>query len=241
MPLIIMGNLDFNLAHPMTTRNMDLTTLVHQHQLEDAVSLFQQWLDRRYTWWQKCKNHKYHLANAQICSPDLYKSDHWALWILLPGATSAEHQCIKRHCSTLPTITPTTTTELIRNCKINILQEFKTTLKLEQAAHALEKQQCIKEAKAEANKCHQQLLQHITDLHNCQAQNTIPDSDLADLIKKAEAIANLDATDQLSTSSADTPYNPHTRSWISKDTWISIDHRHTLCKLGASEEQICPL
>jgi len=50
MPLIIMGDLNFNLTNPTTTRDMDLTTLVHQHQLEDTVSMFQQQKNCSYTW-----------------------------------------------------------------------------------------------------------------------------------------------------------------------------------------------
>jgi len=160
IPPIILGNLNANLAHPTTHWDIDLSTLIHQHHLEDAISLYQQKHNRKYTWWQKCDNlptkastcdyiltpYKHWIANAQICIPDLFKSDHYAIWVLLPGANTAKHQRIKCHCSTLPTIEPKSIPELIGNCKLNILQEQCTTLKLEKAAQALKKQQCIKEA-----------------------------------------------------------------------------------------------
>jgi len=160
IPPIILGDLNANLAHPTTHRNIDLSTLIHQHHLKDAISLFQQKHNHKYIWPQKCNTlptktskcdyiltpYKHQIANAQICIPDLFKLDHYAIWVLLPGANTVKHQCIKCHCSTLPTIEPKSMPELISNCKLNILQEQCTTLKLEKATQALEKQQCIKEA-----------------------------------------------------------------------------------------------
>jgi len=51
-----MGNLNANLAHPTTTHDIDISTLVQQLQFKDFISLFQQKHSWRYTWRQKCTN-----------------------------------------------------------------------------------------------------------------------------------------------------------------------------------------
>jgi len=135
--------LNANLAHPATHHYINISTLIHKYHLEDAISLFQQKCNNTYTWHQKCTNlptqtnhcdyiltpYQHCIASAKICNSDFYKMDHYALWILLPGIGCTECQCIKCHLSTLPNIKLASNPKFISNCKVNILQEHKTTLK----------------------------------------------------------------------------------------------------------------
>jgi len=177
LPPIILGNFNANLANLTKPRDINIAIFMAEYQLRDPILIFKQKKNRSYTWRKKCDGRQLmtsrcdyimtpfsqRIIDAKITCANPFDTDHYAVWVTLPGTAAAVHNKIKIRRTTAPNISPTNNSERLANCKLNIL------------------------------------------IQNKEKPTKIPTADA------------------------------RKRSWISVDTWKSIDRRHHFRRAGATK------